>query len=166
MAPNRSSSVAPTTNLHWWQAAAAQTRGPIHQLDVHAISCVPLCCFVHRGLLSPLSHAEALARPFAAAALRSQTDKVSKSASGGHQYHRLYSPWLDPLATADAGAIQMLEIGLGCQGAGAGATSKVGGRSIALWLDLFKHSKLHVTVIELMEGACAPHPCNHNAAAS
>ena len=89
-----------------------------------AVSCVPHACFVQRGLLSPLSRAAELSRPFAEAALRAGTDKVAprRQINGRpartHTYDRLYQPWLAPLR---ARPVQLLEIGLGCAGAGAHA---------------------------------------------
>ena len=77
-----------------------------------AVSCVPHACFVQRGLLSPLSRVAQISTPFAAAALRAGTDKVSPSRIG-HHYDRLYQPWLAPLR---ARPVQLLEIGLGCSG--------------------------------------------------
>ena len=55
--------------------------------------------------------------PFAAAARRAGTDKVSPNRMG-HHYDRLYQPWLAPLRSRP---VQLLEIGLGCAGAGAHA---------------------------------------------
>jgi hypothetical protein len=79
---------------------------------------VPHACFVQRGLLSPLSRVAQISTPFAAAALRAGTDKVSPSRVG-HHYDRLYQPWLAPLR---ARPVQLLEIGLGCAGHAGGIT--------------------------------------------
>ena len=80
-----------------------------------------------------------------AAAQRAGTDKVSRGAFG-HHYDRLYAPWLAPLR---ARPVQLLEIGLGCAGSGAGGIDGVPGKSIELWQSYFTDPSAHVTVVEI-----------------
>jgi len=83
--------------------------------------------------------------PFAAAARRAGTDKVSPNRMG-HHYDRLYQPWLAPLRSRP---VQLLEIGLGCAGAGAGGIGGTPGMSIELWQSFFKDPSAHMTVLEI-----------------
>ena len=99
-------------------------------------------CFVQRGLLSPLSRVAQMSTPFAAAALRAGTDKVSPSGVG-HHYDRLYQPWLAPLR---ARPVQLLEIGLGCNGHAGGLGGTRASITLTLTLTLTDprpHSKPH-----------------------